>query len=80
MITTAAWLVRVARRYGMTPAQIALAWLLRNDDIIVIPKCADRGRLKENLGALPIALNAEQLAELDRLFPPPAGSTPLEMI
>ncbi len=73
-------LVRVARRYGMTPAQIALAWLLRNDDIIVIPKCADRRRLKENLGALPIALNAEQLAELDRLFPPPAGSTPLEMI
>jgi len=73
-------LVRVARRYGMTPAQIALAWLLRNDDIIVIPKCADRGRLKENLSALPTALNAEQLAELDRLFSPPAGSTPLEMI
>jgi diketogulonate reductase-like aldo/keto reductase len=69
-----------ARRYGMTPAQAALAWLLANDDIIVIPKCSSRERLDENFGALAQHLSAAQLAELDRLFPPPTGARPLEML
>ncbi|HXU79696.1 MAG TPA: aldo/keto reductase, partial [Methylomirabilota bacterium] len=37
-------------------------------------------RLKENLGALKHPLTAAQLAELDRLFPPPTGPHPLEML
>ena len=69
-----------ARRHGMTPAQAALAWLLAKDDIIAIPKCSRRERLKENHGALDHPLTAAQLAELDRLFPPPAGPHPLEML
>jgi diketogulonate reductase-like aldo/keto reductase len=64
----------------MTPAQVALAWLLKDDDIIVIPKSAHRERLQENLGALKFRLTPEQLAELDRIFPPPSGPRPLEMI
>ena len=64
----------------MTPAQAALAWLLANDDVIVIPKTSRRERLKENLGALDHRLTATQLAELDRLFPPPTRSRPLEML
>ena len=69
-----------AKRHGMTPAQAALAWLLANDDVIVIPKCSRREKLKENAGALKITLTAEQHAELDRLFPPPAAARPLEML
>lgn len=69
-----------ARRYDMTPAQAALAWLLANDDVIVIPKTSRRERLKENLGALEHRLTTAQLAELDRLFPPPKGPKPLEML
>jgi diketogulonate reductase-like aldo/keto reductase len=69
-----------AQRHGMTPAQAALAWLLAHDDVIAIPKTGHRGRLKENLGALDHGLTAAQLAELDRLFPPPAGPRPLEML
>jgi diketogulonate reductase-like aldo/keto reductase len=69
-----------ARRNGMTPAQAALAWLLATDDVIVIPKTGRRDRLKENLGALEHPLSAAQLAELDRLFPPPAGPQPLQML
>jgi diketogulonate reductase-like aldo/keto reductase len=69
-----------AKRYGMTPAQAALAWLLKDDDIIVIPKAAHRERLQENLGALKIRLTPKQLAELDRIFPPPNGPQPLEML
>jgi diketogulonate reductase-like aldo/keto reductase len=69
-----------AKRNGMTPAQAALAWLLSKDGVIVIPKTGRRERLKENLGALDKSLDAAQLAELDRLFPPPAGPQPLEML
>jgi len=69
-----------AEKNGMTAAQAALAWLLANDDIIVIPKTGRRDRLKENLGALDHPLTQTQLAELDRLFPPPSGPRPLEML
>lgn len=73
-------LVAFAGRHGMTPAQAALAWLLAQDDVIVIPKTGRRERLKENLGALDHVLSAAQLAELERLFPPPAGATSLEIL
>jgi diketogulonate reductase-like aldo/keto reductase len=69
-----------ARRHGMTSAQAALAWLLANDDVIVIPKTGRRERLKENLGALDHRLTKAQLEELDRLFPPPAGPHSLDML
>lgn len=69
-----------AKRQGMTPAQAALAWLLAREDVIVIPKTGSRARLKENLGALAQVLAPAQLAELDRLFPPPAAASPLQML
>jgi diketogulonate reductase-like aldo/keto reductase len=69
-----------AQRYGMTPAQAALAWLLARDDVMVIPKTGRRERLIENLGALDRVLTSAQLAELDRLFPPPDRARPLEML
>jgi len=73
-------LVDFAARHGMTPAQAGLAWLLANDDVIVIPKTGHRDRLKENIGALEHSLTQAQLAELDRLFPLPTGPRPLEML
>jgi diketogulonate reductase-like aldo/keto reductase len=69
-----------AQRYAMTPAQAALAWLLAREDVVVIPKTGSRERLTENLGALAQVLTAAQLAELDRLFAPPAGATALQML
>lgn len=68
------------RRYGMTAAQAALAWLLRNDDVIVIPKSGHRARVKENIRACEVRLSAAQLAELDQIFPPPRRATPLAML
>ena len=64
----------------MTAAQVALAWLLAQDGVIAIPKTARRERLRENAGALAHPLDAAQLAELDRLFPPPVKDGPLEML
>jgi len=69
-----------ARDAGMSPAQAALAWLLAQDDVIAIPKTASPVRLRENAGALEHALSVQQLAELDRLFPPPTRAQPLEML
>jgi diketogulonate reductase-like aldo/keto reductase len=73
-------LIDFATRHGMTPAQAALAWLLSRDDVIAIPKTGRRDRLRENLAALEHRLNTAQLAELDRLFPPPSGPRPLDML
>jgi diketogulonate reductase-like aldo/keto reductase len=73
-------LIGFARRHGMTPAQAALSWLLAKEDVIVIPKTGRRQRLRENLRALDHPLTALQLSELDRLFPPPCGPHPLEML
>ena len=69
-------LVKFATSRGITPSQAALAWLLQKEGVIVIPKTGRRERLKENLGALEV----QGLEELDRLFPPPAGAQPLEML
>ncbi|MEO7548307.1 MAG: aldo/keto reductase [Ramlibacter sp.] len=65
---------------GMTPAQVALAWLLARDNVIAIPKTASAQRLKENMAALDHSLDAAAMAELDRLFPPPDRAVPLEML
>ncbi|PWK36232.1 aldo/keto reductase [Cupriavidus plantarum] len=69
-----------AERYGMTPAQAALGWLLQSDDIIAIPKTSHRDRLRENVRALEVAFTPQQLTELDRIFPPPRGPEPLAML
>lgn len=73
-------LVKFSQGCGMTPAQVALAWLLARDDVIAIPKTGHRERVRENFGALDRPLAAEQLAELDLLFPPPRKAQPLEML
>ncbi|HEV7820417.1 MAG TPA: aldo/keto reductase [Burkholderiales bacterium] len=73
-------LASFARKYGMTAAQVALAWLLAQDDVIAIPKSARRERLRENIGALDRPLTASQLAELDVLFPPPQRASSLDML
>jgi diketogulonate reductase-like aldo/keto reductase len=69
-----------ARRHGASPAQIALAWVLRQRDMTVIPKAGSDAHVHENRAALDIALSREDLAELDRAFPPPKGPRPMELL
>ncbi|MFT3735006.1 MAG: aldo/keto reductase [Rhodocyclaceae bacterium] len=73
-------LIGFAQQHGLTPAQAALGWLLHNEDVLVIPKTGNRARLKDNLQALQRPLSAEQVAELDTLFPAPKGRVPLQML
>jgi diketogulonate reductase-like aldo/keto reductase len=70
----------LARRRGVSPAQIALAWLLGQEGLIVIPKASSLSHVRENRGALELTLTKKELAELDRLFPPPLKKRGLEMI
>jgi len=68
----------VAKRHDATPAQIALAWVIREDGIIAIPKAARAAHVRENRGAADIRLSKRDLEELDESFPPPEGKKPLE--
>ena len=64
-------LERIAKEKGKTPAQIALAWVLsRGDDVIPIPGTKRRKYLEENAAAARIQLSADDLAALDKAFPP----------
>ena len=69
----------IAGKHGATPAQVALAWLLQQPETVVIPKTSQVSRLQENLGALELALDEEDLAKLDVAFPPPSQPVRLGM-
>ena len=70
----------LASRRGVTPAQIALAWLVAQPGVIALPKAVGEAHLRENLAAEAIELDAAEHAELDRCFAPPRRKTPLAMI
>ena len=69
----------IAAARGVTPMQVALAWTLRQEDMFVVPKTSRIARVDENLGALDIVLTDDELAALDKAFPPPSGNAPLEI-
>jgi diketogulonate reductase-like aldo/keto reductase len=73
-------LTAVAIRHRATTAQIALAWALRQPDLIVIPKAATLEHVRENRAALDIRLTDRDLAELDHAFSPPRRQRPLELL
>jgi len=70
----------VARAHGVTPAQIALAFVLAQPNVIAIPKATDPSHVRDNAAAAEIVLSAGDLAALDAAFPPPRRKTSLEMI
>ena len=69
----------VAARHRATPAQVAVAWVLRQDGVTAIPKAATPAHVRENRAALDLQLTKEDLATLDSAFPPPTGPQPLEL-
>lgn len=73
-------LLAVAKRHDASPAQVALAWALRQQGVIAIPKAGTAAHAVENAAALRLSLTAGDLAEIDRAFPPPRRKQPLAMI
>jgi diketogulonate reductase-like aldo/keto reductase len=73
-------LLEIAERHGATPAQVGLAWVLRQDKVAAIPRAGTPEHTRENRGAIDLQLTKQDLADLDREFLPPSGPRPLEML
>jgi diketogulonate reductase-like aldo/keto reductase len=65
---------------GVTPAQLAIAWVLRLPEVFAVAKASTRAHVIENRAALEIAFSQDELDRLDRIFPPPFAKVPLEVI
>jgi diketogulonate reductase-like aldo/keto reductase len=70
----------IATDRNVTVAEIAIAWLLHQDQVIVIPKSSNIAHVEKNRAALDLRLTAEELGILDAAFPAPKRSVPLEML
>ncbi len=70
-VASCAFLTTMAAKKGCTPAQLAMAWLLSHgDDIVPLVGMSRRSRLAENLAALDLILDTDDLTALDRAFAP----------
>ena len=72
-----ATLKKIAKRHDATTSQIALAWVLRQPDVIAIPKASDEKHVRDNARSIEIKLTNEDLADLDREFPMPKSKKSL---
>lgn len=70
----------IARNHNATAAQILLAWVIRHQGVMAIPKAASIEHVKANAGALDITLTGEELRLLNNAFPVPAVKTPLDVV
>jgi diketogulonate reductase-like aldo/keto reductase len=75
-----ATLRKIAKHHGGTTSQIALAWVLRQPGAIAIPKASSEKHVRDNARSIDIKLTKENLADLDREFPPPKSKKSLPML
>lgn len=64
-------LIEIARRHNATPTQIILAWVMRTQNVIAIPKAGSIAHVEENARSLDISLTEEDLQDIDKEFPAP---------
>jgi aryl-alcohol dehydrogenase-like predicted oxidoreductase len=70
----AAKVAEIAEEKGVTPAQLALAWVLaQGDDLVAIPGTKRRKYLEENAAAVDVELTADDLARIESELPAVAG-------
>jgi diketogulonate reductase-like aldo/keto reductase len=75
-----ATLKKIAKRDDATPAQIALAWVLRQPGVIAIPKASNEKHVRDNARAIKIELTKQDLLEIDREFSPSKSKQALPML
>jgi diketogulonate reductase-like aldo/keto reductase len=73
-------LKKIAQSHNATPTQIALAWGLCQPGMLAIPKASKQEHVRDNARSIEIKLTKEDLAELDREFPPPKSKKSLPML
>jgi diketogulonate reductase-like aldo/keto reductase len=69
----------IAASRDVSPATVALAWVLRQEQVMAIPKTSKKARVKEFRDALDLTLNVYELQGLDKAFPVPKKRTPLAL-
>ena len=70
----------IGTAHGATAAQVALAWVISKPGVIAIPKAVQPEHLRQNFAAASLRLSADDLARIDRHFPPPRRRTPLAVV
>ncbi|MFP7171174.1 aldo/keto reductase [Terribacillus sp. 7520-G] len=70
----------LAKIYDVSVSQIALAWTIRSGQVLSIPKSGQAAHVMENADAGNLVLNEDDLAKIDKEFPPPASKVPLEVV
>ena len=70
----------IADKHGVSPAAVALAWVLRHEHVFTIPKAASPEHVRANAAAADLLLDPEDLTALDEAFPAPRGPEPLAML
>lgn len=73
-------ILQIAEQHGVTPAQISLAWVLRQEGVIAIPKAVDPYHLRLNAEAVNIELSLEDELLIDTSWPVPIRKRPLGMV
>ncbi|WP_312341628.1 aldo/keto reductase [Stutzerimonas nitrititolerans] len=73
-------IIEVARRQGVQPGQVALAWALRQPNVLVIPKAVNPAHVRANAAAAELRLSDEELSILDGAFPPPRRKRALQIV
>ena len=73
-------MIEVARRHNVTAAQISLAWVLRQEGVIAIPKAVDPHHLQLNASAIAIELTSDDERLIDASFPAPSRKMRLAMV
>lgn len=70
----------LASEIGVSAAQLSIAWSIRNNDIITIPKASNLEHVSQNIDAWTIKLESAILDELDKLFEPPVKKKGLDVL
>lgn len=70
----------IAAERGVTTSQIALSWVIRDGDVLAIPKAVQLSHVAENAAAMDIVLTNEEVGRLNEAFPAPTGKVPLDIV
>lgn len=75
-----AHLQQIAQQKGISVAQVLLAWVIRQQGVLAIPKASSVSHVQQNAAALSINLTDEELSIIDRTFPAPQSKTALDVV
>lgn len=73
-------LTAIAQQKGISVAQVLLAWAIRKEGVVAIPKASSIAHVAENAAALEVTLSSEELGLINQAFPPPTEKMPLDVV